>query len=449
MLKKIKKFHFVGIGGEGMSGIAEVMLNLGYEVSGSDLKQTSTTKRLQNLGAKIFYNHIPSNINNTEVVVYSSAIPKDNPEITAAKKKNLPVIPRIEMLTELARLKYSVTIAGTHGKTTTTSMIGLLLKNANLSPTLIIGGRLKNINSNAHLGEGDFIVVEVDESDGSFLKISSTISVITNIDNDHLDFWKDIENLYSGFVEYANRVPFYGCVCLNIDDSGIQKIFHRIHKKVFSYGINPDADFSVRNIKLQNKYEFDIYYKNNCEGRFSLKVFGRHNIINALGAFSVGKFLEIDNQTIKKTFEEFEGVGRRIEIKGEKNNILFLDDYAHHPTEIKATLDAIKERYPQRRILVIFQPHRYTRTKILYKEFGNVFNHADKIWITEIYPAGEEKISGINSQLIIDEIKKKSKNVESFNGIDDILKELKNNDILLTLGAGDVYKFGEEILKKI
>ncbi|HCJ65912.1 MAG TPA: UDP-N-acetylmuramate--L-alanine ligase [Elusimicrobia bacterium] len=450
MFKKIKKIHFVGIGGSGMSAIAEVLLNLGYQISGSDLKETEVTERLKKLGARIFYAHKRENIAGVQVVVVSSAITKDNPEVLSALEQKIPVIPRAEMLAELARLKYTIAIAGTHGKTTTTSLIGTILSEANFDPTLVVGGRLRGLDTGAKLGKGDFLVAEADESDGSFLKISPTITIVTNIDDDHLDHYGTMEKLENTFVQFINKVPFYGWSILCLDDPGIRKILSSLERKFYTYGLENNADFMAKDIIYDNwESKFTVYFQGKKIGQVNLHLPGRHNISNALAAIACAINLEINFPVIKKALAGFKGIERRLQVRGEKNSITVIDDYGHHPSEIKATLSAIKQRWAKNRLIVIFQPHRYTRTKILADEFGQAFTQADIIKLMEIYPAGEKPLPGISAKLIYDSIKKKGMNVNMFSSgeVSKLVKELKPGDIVLTLGAGDVWKLGEELLK--
>ncbi len=455
MFKKIKKIHFVGIGGSGMSGIAEVLLNLGYQISGSDLKETEVTQRLAKLGAKILYQHRAENIKDAQVVVVSSAIMKDNPEVLSALEQKIPVIPRAEMLAELARLKYTIAIAGTHGKTTTTSLIGTILSEANFDPTLIIGGRLRGLDTGAKLGKGEFLVAEADESDGSFLKISPTITVVTNIDNDHLDHYGTMEKLEETFLQFISRVPFYGWSILCLDNPGIRKILSSVERNFYTYALENNADFTAKDI-VYNDWgsKFNVYSQgkkrgDHLIGQVRLHLPGKHNVSNALAAIACAVNLEISFSVIKKALAGFKGIERRLQVKGEKNGITLIDDYGHHPEEIKATLSAIKQHWPKRRLIVIFQPHRHTRTKILFPAFGKAFNDADLIKLMEIYPAGEKPLSEVSAKLIYDALKENRKNVTMFakEMIFQLVKELKAGDIVLTLGAGDVWKLGEELLK--
>jgi len=452
MFPYVKKIHFVGIGGAGMSGIAEVLLNLGYKISGSDIRCTDVTKRLEKLGAKIYYTHRKSNIKNVDVVVYSSAIDKNNIELLTAKEKRIPIIPRIDMLAELARMKYTIAVAGTHGKTTTTLMTGYVLSEAGLDPTIIIGGKIKGLNTGAKLGKGEFIVAEADESDGSFLRLTPLVGIITNIDNDHLDFYGNISNIKKAFIAYTHRVAFYGCIIACIENENIKEILPFIERKVYTYGLTREADFYAENIVLDKiPIEYKCYFKRRCLGKIKLFIPGIHNVVNSLAAVACGMFLNIEFTKIKRGLEIFAAAERRLQIKGEKDGVLVVDDYGHHPTEIKATMEAIRSLWPTRRLVIVFQPHRYTRTKYLHREFAKVLCKSDIVKILDIYPAGEKPIPGVTSKLIYEEMKKLKSSVEYIgkgSKIDKIKEGLKPGDILLTLGAGDVWKVGDEFLKK-
>ena len=450
MFKKIQHIHFVGIGGSGMSGIAEVLLTLGYKVSGSDLKKTDVTEHLQKLGAKVSIGHKGENIEGANVVVTSTAVDQNNPEVVSARENKIPVIPRIEMLAELARLKYAVTIAGTHGKTTTTSLASLVLAKGGLDPTVVIGGRLKNLKSGAKLGRGEYLVAEADESDGSFLKLSPTIAVVTNIDNDHLDYYGTMENIKAAFIKHINSVPFYGCSIVCSDDANVRGIMPQIKRRCLTYGLQNTPDYTAKEIKAVGfGHEFDVYNNEKKLGRIRLNVPGIHNVLNALAAIAVGVELGVSFKDITAALVEYAGVGRRLEIKGDKNGVLVIDDYGHHPTEIRATLGAIKSSWPDRRLITLFQPHRYTRTLSLSKEFGDALKLSDDVRLLEIYSAGEKPIEGVSNKLIFDNMKDKGVRVEYFESAERLLSQLKPGDIVLTLGAGDVWKIGEEILKKI
>lgn len=453
MFRKSNKMHFIGIGGIGMSGIAEILINLGYEVSGSDLRESEQTKRLAALGAKIYIGHYPSNIQKYNVVVTSSAIASNNPEIIEAKHRKIPIIHRSEMLAELVRLKHGIGVAGTHGKTTTSSMLAYVLYHGGINPTAVIGGKVLNFGTNAKIGQGEYIVFEADESDGSFLKLMPSIGVVTNIDADHLDHYKFFEGLKDAFLQYINNVPFYGYTVLCIDDPTIAEILPRVERPYRTYGFSEHADFRAHNPRMVgNKTIYECYYGEEYLGDITLSLLGRHNVVNSLSVVAVALDLGLNFRTIQEGLAEFKGVGRRMELVGEEKGITVMDDYGHHPTEIRATLDALKNL--GRRIVVVFQPHRYTRTELLWDEFGKSFSNADVVYLTEIYPAGEEPIEGVSSALIADAIKKHDGRdvpiISRFEEIKDVvLKDLKKGDIMLTLGAGDIYKAGHSILLAI
>jgi UDP-N-acetylmuramate--alanine ligase len=450
MFSENKNIHFVGVGGAGMSGIAEVLINLGHNVSGSDLKKTDVTDRLEKIGIKIYIGHSAKNIKSADVVVVSTAIKKNNVEVVVASKRKIPVIPRIEMLAELARLKYAVTIAGTHGKTTTTSLTSLILYEGGLDPTVVVGGRLKNIKTNAKLGKGSYIVVEADESDGSFLKLSPVITVITNIDNDHLDYYRNMKNLKESFVKHINSIPFYGAAIICSDNVILKKMLPKIKRKYVTYGFIGKPDIKALNIKILESYtSFDVVYMEKNLGNVRIKIFGKHNVLNSLASIGVGLRLGIPFDLISSAINKFAGVARRLEIKGEKNGITVIDDYGHHPTEVVATLKAIKHLWPKRKLIVLFQPHKYTRTKSLFKEFGESFSDADFVKVLDIYSAGEQPIDGITSELVLKNLIKNKCNAERFFDIHKLAKNLVPGNVVLTLGAGDVWKKGEELLTLI
>ena len=451
MLGRTKKIHFVGIGGIGMSGIAELLLNQGFVVSGSDLRETEITLNLQKKGAEIIRGHNPEIIKNVDVVVKSSAVKDDNPEIAFALSHKIPVIRRAEMLAEIMRMSYGIGIAGTHGKTTTTSMVGSVLSAANLEPTVIVGGIVKNYGSNNLLGSGKYIVVEADEFDRSFLSLSPIIAGITNIDADHLDCYRNLENVKEAFIEYANKVPFFGCVVACLDDSGLQSIIPKIHKKIITYGLSKQANIRADNIKMENfKSEYTAFRNDKILGKIRLNVMGIHNILNSLQAVAIGSELEIPFSEIQKGLANFNGVFRRFEFKGEKNGIYVYDDYAHHPAEIEATLRGVKEN-TDRRIVVVFQPHLFSRTKDFYEDFGRSFFQSDILIITPIYPAREKPIPGISGKMIADAaIQSGHQNVYFVESNEEIIPKIsevvKRGDILITMGAGSIYKFGERFL---
>lgn len=449
MFKKIRHIHFVGIGGSGMSGIAEVLLKLGYHVSGSDLVKGASSLYLEKAGATVYEGHAAANIKGADVVVTSTAISKSNPEVKAALKQGIPVIPRIEMLAEIARLKYTIAISGTHGKTTTTSLIGKIFQEGGLDPTVVVGGRLKAVGTGGVLGNGDFLVAEADESDGSFLKLTPTISVVTNIDNDHLDYYGTEEKLRQAFVEFASRTPFYGTCYLCLEDPGVKKILPQLNRRYKTYGFGDECNFQATGVKLDaSGSHFDVHRSGQKLGTIRLPLSGKHNVLNALAAIAVGLHVDLPFDRIASALSRFEGVGRRIELKGEINGITVLDDYGHHPTEIKATLSAIRNRWPDRRLVVLFQPHRFSRTLLLAEEFGPSLKAAHKLFLLPIYPAGEKPIRGVNTQLIAKAIPKKNWTlVKNEDVLSHLEQELKKGDVLLTLGAGDVWKRGEEILK--
>lgn len=435
-----------------MSGIAEVLLNLGYRVTGSDIKETGITRRLKDLGAKIFNGHREINVGEAHVVVISSAVKPDNPEVLIAKKNRIPVIPRIEMLAEIARLKYTIAVAGTHGKTTTTSMIASVLQEGGVDPTFIVGGKVRHLQSGANLGHGEFLVAEADESDGSFLKLSPTISIITNIDNDHLDFYKSVKNLHSAFIEFGNHVPFYGCVIVCNDDPGIKKIMPFLTRRVVTYGITENSNYCARQLSSgENGFSFLLTHDGKNVGKVHLKLSGKHNVLNTLAACSCAFELGIPFEKIAASLKKFESVERRLEIKGEKNGAIWVDDYGHHPTEIRATLSALKEKFPKRKLVVLFQPHRYSRTKLLLKDFGKAFSDADELFLLPIYPAGEKPIAGISSKNLLPLIKKNKTEVSLLNGagVKFLENQLNAQTVFLTLGAGDVWKTGKTLFNLV
>jgi UDP-N-acetylmuramate--alanine ligase len=448
MIFKNQKVHFVGIGGAGMSAIAEILINLGNIVSGSDLKKTDITKHLEKLGAKIYIGHNKKNIENVDVIVISSAIKKKNIEVLNAIKNKVPVISRAEMLSEISRFKYLISVTGTHGKTTTTSFSSFVLEYCGFSPTIVIGGKLRKHECNAKVGKGNYIVVEADESDGSFLKLSPFISVVTNIDTDHLDYYINMKKLKNAFIEHINSIPFYGVSVLCYDNEIIREILPKIKKKYLTYGILGDPDIKAFNIKTHENCtsSFDVSYMKKNIGNVSIKIPGKHNILNSLAAIGVGLKLNIPFNLISRAISNFDGVKRRFEIKGEKNGIMIIDDYAHHPTEINETLKTIKFFWPNRRLVVLFQPHRYTRTMNLFKEFGKSFKYANFVNILNIYPAGECKIKGISSNLILKNLSNTNCIVKKFSSLKNLSKMLLIGDIVLTLGAGDVWKKGEKLL---
>jgi len=445
--------HFVGIGGIGMSGIAEVLLNLGNKVSGSDLKESDLTRRLAGLGARIVTGgHKADNLVDCDVVVISSAVKRDNPEVLAARAKKIPVIPRAEMLAELMRLKYGVAIAGSHGKTTTTSMVATVLASAGLDPTAVVGGKLNNLGSNAKLGRGEVMVVEADESDGSFLKLSPALCVVTNIDPEHLDHYGNVGALKSAFVEFANRVPFYGLAVMCLDHPVVQAVLPEIGKRVVTYGFSHQAEYRAENVKLEGfTTTFDAFRRGEALGKFTLRMVGQHNAQNALATIAVADEMRIPIDTVRAALAEFGGVQRRFTVRGEVDGITVVDDYGHHPAEVMATLKGARNAFG-RRVVVAFQPHRYTRTRDLLEDFSRAFNDADLLVVTDVYSAGEEPIAGATSANLVEKILACGhRDVTHVAARADVAKHLRNRvksgDLVITLGAGDINQVGPELLQ--
>jgi UDP-N-acetylmuramate--alanine ligase len=457
MFRSIKKLHFVGIGGIGMSGIAEILLDQGFKVSGSDRAFSEVTDRLQKLGATVFEGHRAENIaQDVDTVVYSSAVQPDNAEILEAQKRNIPIVRRAEMLAEVMRLKYGIGIAGTHGKTTTTSMTSLVLMEGGLDPTVIVGGKLSGLGgTNARLGKGEFIVVEADEYDRSFLSITPTIAVLTTLETDHLDCYRDLEDIKSAFIQFASKVPFYGFIVLCLDEPALLDILpHLSKKKIVTYGLNPQADVQAVDIRhKENTTTFTLVRAHQELGKIILQVPGKHNVQNSLGAIAVGLELGVPFERIKTGIEKFAGVYRRWEMKGEVQNITLYDDYAHHPTECKATLSGAKSGW-RRRVVCVFQPHLYSRTRDFYEDFGKSFLLSDVLVVTDIYPAREEAIQGVNGELIVNAAKqfghKDVHYVPDKEKIPAFLQSIvKSGDIVITMGAGDIWKYGEKFLNQM
>ncbi|MEA3546174.1 MAG: UDP-N-acetylmuramate--L-alanine ligase [Thermodesulfobacteriota bacterium] len=453
MYHKTKHIHFVGIGGIGMSGIAELLLNLGYTVSGSDLNSTKITRRLTELGGTIYQGHRGEWVKGADVVVTSSAISRENPEIQAAREDFIPVIPRAEMLAELMRLKkYGIAIAGSHGKTSTTSLVGWVLAEAGLDPTVVIGGQVNSLGSNAKLGDGEFLVAEADESDGSFLQLAPVVDVVTNIDFEHVDFYKDLDAIKAVFLKFINKIPFYGAAILCLDDEHIADLLPKIKKRIITYGLTPQADLYARDIRVDGLVSTFMVCRGERElGAVSFALPGLHNISNALAAIAVGLEIEIDFDVIAQALASFTGVKRRLEIKGEKNGITVIDDYGHHPTEIRATLAALRASWPEKRLVVMFQPHRYSRTAGLFKEFCTAFHEADVLIMTDIYAASEEPVAGVSTENLLTAIKERGqRHVHYVAAIEHlpsaVAPMLRSGDIVLTLGAGNVWRAGEQLL---
>ena len=453
MFNRIKHVHFVGIGGIGMSGIAEVLLTMGYRVSGSDVRSTPITESLEQGGARIFTKHARENVGDAHVVVTSSAVKPDNPEILEAERRKIPVIPRAEMLAELARLKYSVAVAGTHGKTTTTSMIATILDRAGYDPTIVVGGRLNTIGSNARLGKGDYIVLEADESDRSFLLLSPTIAVVTNIEPDHLDNYKDLEDIQAAFLSFVNKVPFYGAAVLSLDEPAVQSLIPRIKRRFITFGTAAQADVSIVESVVENLGStFTLRFDGGKYQRFKLRVPGMHNILNATAAFAAARDMGVDAALIAEALESFQGVERRFQIK-RRDGITVIDDYAHHPTEIRATLTAAKSGN-FRRIFAIFQPHRFTRTFHFFDDFARAFNLADVALILDIYPAGETPIEGISTPALIEKIHSFGHKSAFYAPDNDMIvsyvtANAQPGDAVVVMGAGSVTKLSDILSERL
>lgn len=457
MFRHVTKIHFIGIGGIGMSGIAEVLANLEFEVRGSDANRSKNTERLENLGVKIYEGHSADNVADAEVVVYSSAIRDDNPEIVRARELGLPVIPRAEMLAELMTLKpYSIAVSGTHGKTSTTSMIATILGHAGVDPTTIVGGVVDTLGSNARLGESEWFVTEADESDRSFLMLYPTIAVVTNIDKEHMESYKDMDDVIQCFTDFVNKVPFYGAAVICLDDANIQALIPNIRRRRITYGLTAQADVSARNIEYTGNFGcgFDVVKGDTVLGKIDLPVPGKHNVYNALAATAVAMELEVPFDQISAAFSHFKNANRRFQVKGEVNGILVVDDYGHHPTEIVATLEAAKKGSAGRRTVVVFQPHRYSRTRDLMDDFVVAFNNADVVLLLDIYPASEQPIEGITAENLAENIRRYGhKNMTYIGGVETaaatVADVLQPNDLVITLGAGSVTKLADEILAKL
>lgn len=453
-LGRTRRIHFVGIGGIGMSGIAEVLLNLGFEVTGSDRQLSSITDHLTSLGARISEGHDSRNISDTDVVVISSAVSQENIEVKTAHEQKIPVIRRAEMLGELMRVKQGIAIGGTHGKTTTTSMVGQVLQEAGLDPTLIVGGRLKSLKTNAKLGEGDYLVVEADEFDRSFLQLTPFLAIITNIETEHLDCYNNLDEIKSAFITFANQVPFYGSVILCLDESSLQDIMPRLKRRILTYGLTPQAQIRAVDPQFDENYsDYTAWVGDQSFGKIRLQLPGIHNVRNSLAALAVGIELEISFDIIKRALESFTGVHRRFEIKADINDMLIVDDYAHHPTEIQVTLKAAREGW-NRRVVAVFQPHLYTRTRDFYHDFGQSFFDADVLIVTDIYAAREMPIEGVTGALIANEAKslghRKVNYISDKNDVPDyLLKNIEPGDLIITLGAGDIWKTGEDLIAKL
>ena len=447
--ERIKKFHFIGIGGVGMSAIAQILLEMGYEVSGSDLAENKNTELLRKKGAKVYVGHSPENLGDAQVVVYSSAIKEDNPELLEAKRRNIPTIPRGDMLAELFKLKEGIAVSGSHGKTTTTSMIAQILLDAGYDPTVLVGGRLRHLGSNAKLGAGDLLVSEADESDGSFLKLFPAVAVVTNVDKEHLDFYGSFENIKRAFEQFINSVPFYGFAVVNADDPTLREILSRSHERIISYSLEGRGVLNAENVYLkEGRYAFGVVYKGKYLGEIHLRIPGRHNVQNALAAIGTCLELEVPFESIKKSLENFRNAERRLDLKGYFRGAPVYDDYGHHPTEIRAVINSLREMYPDRRIIVVFQPHRYSRTYHLFNEFVEVLKPLENLIITDIYSAGEKNLYRVSAQDLAKACKAKFlPNKEEV--FEELRKTVSEKDVVLFLGAGSISRWCEEFLKAV
>ncbi len=455
MFFRPQHLHFTGIGGIGMSGIAEVLLNLGYQISGSDARLSPITERLAAMGARIYEGHAASNVEGARALVVSSAVDAQNPELLEARRLQIPIIPRGELLAELMRLKYGIAVAGSHGKTTTTSMTATILNYAGLDPTVVVGGRVGTMGgSNARVGRSDFLVVESDESDGSFLKLAPIIAVVTNIDREHLDHYASLEAIQAAFVEFVNKVPFYGAVIVCLDDPHVQTIFPAITRRTITYGTTAQADMEALEIASGHfASDFRLRYRSNDLGRFHLRIPGRHNVWNAMAAVAVAVELEVPADTIREALAGFSGVDRRFQVRGKERGITVVDDYGHHPTEIRATLDGARE-CGFRRIHVIFQPHRYTRTFHLMDEFARSFHQADRVFVLDIYAASEKPIEGVTAEGLVERLRQFGHRGAEYvgtieGGVEAVAAAAEEGDLVLTLGAGNVWQAGERLLEKL
>ncbi len=455
MYKK-QHIHFVGIGGIGMSGLARVLLDLKYRVTGSDLRASDITKDLERRGGTIRYGHFPENVFGADVVVVSSAVRDDNPEVQAARAAQIPVIPRAEMLSELMRLKrFGIAVAGAHGKTSTTSMVTSVLEAGNKKPTVIIGGKVNNLGTNAHWGDGDFLVAEADESDGSFLRLTPSIAVVTNIDREHMDYYRDMEEICRTFQDFLDRIPFYGLAIVCGDDPHLRRMLPELKKRYLTYGLGDDVDLQAREVAYNGlKTTYEVLWGEERLGRITIHAPGLHHVLNSLAAVGVGLELEIPFEQIQEGLAKYSGVGRRFDVLGECHGITVVDDYGHHPTEIKATLQALSQAWPKSRRVVLFEPHRYSRTRALMDEFVEVFKEADVLWITEIYPASEEPIVGVSGERLARSIREKwGRPVHYVEKTADlpqaVVPSLQPGDVVLTLGAGSIGRVGRRILSAL
>ena len=455
MFEPTQRVHFIGIGGIGMSGIAEILLTMGYAVSGSDLRSSAVTDRLQSLGATIFVGHAAANASASDVVVTSSAVAKDNPEVLEARSRKIPVVPRAEMLAELMRLKYGIAVAGMHGKTTTTSMVAAVLAGGGLDPTVVVGGRVDALGSNARLGKSQYLVAEADESDRSFLKLSPILAVVTNLDREHMDTYRDMADVESAFLEFMDEVPFYGAVTACADNPALRALLPRVTPKVYTYGESPDADFRLRLLQREEgcHASFEVNTRGLVLGPFHLNVPGRHNVLNATAAIAIGIQLGIAPDEIASALRAFRGVDRRFQTRGVANGVTVVDDYGHHPTEIRATLQAARE-CGYGRVLVLFQPHRFSRTRDLMDDFATAFGDADSLYVLDIYAASEHPIEGVTGELLAARVREASGGIVLYSpsfedAIERLARDARPGDLVLTLGAGNVSHAGPLILSAL
>ncbi len=438
-----------------MSGIAEVLINQGFEVTGSDMGKTSVTDHLKSIGATIAFGHKPENVKDAQVVVASSAVQPNNVEVLAAREKMIPVIPRAEMLAELMRMKHGIAIAGTHGKTTTTSLVATVLAGGGLDPTVVIGGRLKSFSGHAKLGQSEYLVAEADESDGSFLKLSPTFAVVTTLDEEHMDFYRTLDGIKDAFLTFINKIPFFGAAILCLDDANIQSILPKVEKRYITYGLTTQADYTARNISVEGLQSFfTVYHQGRELGRIHSGALGRHNVLNTLAAVAVGMELNLDFKTIADSLKDFTGVQRRFEIVHQSDALTVVDDYGHHPVEIQTTLRTAKETWPERKLIVIFQPHRYSRTQSLLKSFCTAFNDADHVILLDIYAAGEAPIDGVHSRIIAEGAREMGhKNFEYMENRNEVvpylLRVLSPGDVVMTLGAGNVWELDHQLIASL
>lgn len=453
MARRTRLIHFVGIGGIGMSGIAELLLNLGYGVRGSDLKATDTTRRLTELGGDVRLGHTAENVEGVDVVVISSAVRSDNPEVVAARLARIPVIRRAEMLAELMRLKFGIAVGGSHGKTTTTSLVASILSQAGLDPTVVVGGKVNKLGSNAKLGHGSYLVAEADESDGSFLQLTPSIAVVTNIDPEHLDFYRGgLEEIRQAFTAFVNRIPFYGLAVLCGDHPVVQSMLHEVEKRYVTYGLSPQAQISAKQIEFSGpETKFQVWVQDELRGEVSLQMLGEHNVLNALAAIGVAEELGVPFETTQAALAGFDGVERRFTVRGEKHGITVVDDYGHHPEEIRVTLEGARRAYPERRLVVGFQPHRYSRTQELMDEFATAFHQAEVVVLAPIYAAGEDPRPGVSSEALLARMRaaghRRVELGESVEGVaEQVLAVARSGDLVITFGAGDIGRAGRLVL---